>query len=168
MHTVMQIGVPWTHPFESRTLLPQNIPLNLFVLSLRGSPTRLLLEYLLLSHNIGLPITGPNAIKNNNQGAIDWSKGTTTKKMHWVDLQENIVCENVLINKNIQVSHIPGKANLSDIFTKEFRDVTKFLFLRDLFMISSTEFSTGIRTSGWHHLAHHGQGHINENQVVYE
>ena len=51
--------------------------------------------------------------------------------MRWVDLRENLVRENIL-NKNIQVSHIPGKANLSDIFTKEFRDVTQFLFFRDL------------------------------------
>ena len=104
--------------------------------------TRLLLEYRLLSRDLGIPITGPIAIKNDNQGAIDWSKGTTNKKMRWVDLRENLVRENV-ISKTIQVSHIPGKANLSDIFTKEFRDVNQFLFLRDLFMISSEEFSTG-------------------------
>ena len=109
--------------------------------------TRLLLEYRLLSRDVGLPIHGPISIKNDNQGAIDWSKGTTNKKMRWVDLRENLVRENVL-NKNIQVSHIPGKSNLSDIFTKEFRDVSQFLFLRDLFMISSTEFSTGLPPVG--------------------
>ncbi len=48
--------------------------------------THLLLEYRLLSRDLGLPVTKPITIKNNNQGAIDWSKGTTTNKMRWVDL----------------------------------------------------------------------------------
>ncbi len=105
--------------------------------------TQLLLEYRLLHRDMGLAIQGPIAMKNHKQGTIDWSKGTTTKKMRWVDLRENLFRENVL-NKNIQVSHIPGKANLSDTFTKEFHNVKQFLFLRDLFMISLTEFSTGL------------------------
>ena len=62
--------------------------------------------------------------------------------MRWVDLRENLVRENI-VKKNIKVSHIPGKANLSDIFTKEFCDVSQYLYLRDPFMISSSEFSTG-------------------------
>ena len=85
----------------------------------------------------------PILIKNDNQGAIHWSKGTTTKKMRWVDLRENLVREN-LGNKNIDVMHIPGKLNLSDIFTKEFRDVSQFLFLRNSFMISSKNFSNNL------------------------
>ncbi len=92
--------------------------------------------------DINLPLQHTVEIKNDNQGAIQWSKGTTTKKMRWVDLRENLVRENI-VNRNVTVSHIPGKVNLSDIFTKEFRDVSQFLFLRDIFMISSEEFSTG-------------------------
>ena len=82
-----------------------------------------------------------NSIQHN-QGAIQWSKGTTTKKMRWIDLRENLVREN-LHAKTINVSHIPGKINLSDIFTKEFRDTTHFLSLRNSFMISPPLFSTG-------------------------
>ena len=104
--------------------------------------TRLVLEYKLLFRDLNLPLDHTVEIKNDNQGAIQWSKGTTTKKMRWVDLRENLVRENVL-NSTVKISHIPGKVNLSDIFTKEFRDVSQYLFLRDLFMISSTEFSTG-------------------------
>ena len=44
-------------------------------------------------------------IKNENQGAIQWSKGTTTKMMRWGDLQENLVSEN-LKNSTISISHI--------------------------------------------------------------
>ncbi len=67
--------------------------------------------------------------------------------MNWVHLCENLVSENVLSN-NITVSHIPGKSNLSDIFTKEFRDVSHFLSLRNLSLVLSTEFSTGRLSSG--------------------
>ena len=109
--------------------------------------TKLILEYKLLFRDIDLPLQHTVEIKNDNQGAIQWSKGTTTKKMRWVDLRENLVRGNIL-NKNIHVSHIPGKTNLSDIFTKEFRDVSQFLYLRNLFMISSPEFSTGTIPSG--------------------
>ena len=123
--------------------------------------TRLLLEYRLLSRDLGIPVTRPITIKNDNQGVIDWSKGTTNKKMRWVDLRENLVLENVLA-KTIQVSHIPGKANLSDIFTKEFRDVNQFLFLQDLFMISSAEFSTGLPPVGSTWRTTYVQGCINK------
>ena len=113
--------------------------------------TKLLLEFKILFRDINLPITSPMSIKNDNQGAIHWTKGTTTKKMRWVDLRENLVGENIL-NKNIDVTHIPGKLNLSDIFTKEFRDVSQFLFLRNSFMISFTDFLKGIVPTShtWH------------------
>ena len=76
---------------------------------------------------------------NENQGAIHWSKGTSTKKIKWINLRENFVRENFL-HKNISISHIAGVNNLSDIFTKEFRDVSRFLALRDSFMVDSTRF----------------------------
>ena len=62
--------------------------------------------------------------------------------MRWVDLQENLVRENIQ-NNNISVSHIPGKMNLADLFTKEFRDVNLFLSLRNSFMIEADVFSSG-------------------------
>ena len=104
--------------------------------------TKLILEYRLLFRDLGLPLQEPIHIKNDNQGAVHWSKGTTTKKMRWIDLRENLVCENIQ-NKIIDVTHIPGKINLSDIFAKEFRDTSRYLNLQDSFMISSEKFSTG-------------------------
>ena len=108
--------------------------------------TKLVLEYKLLFRDLNIPVDYPIQILNDNQGAIQWTKGTTTKKIRWVDLRENLVRENVE-NKNITVSHIPGKYNLSDIFTKEFRDSTQFLKLRNLFMITSTDFNAGYTPS---------------------
>ena len=101
--------------------------------------TKLILQLKLLFRDLSLPISTPVPLYNDNQGAVHWSKGTTTKKMKWIDLRENFVRENV-INKNIAVTHIPGTDNLSDIFTKEFRDVSWFLALRNSFMIDSVKF----------------------------
>ena len=64
--------------------------------------TKLILEYKLLFRDLNLPLTTPVPILNDNQGAIQWSKGTTTKKMRWINLRENIVRENVA-DKNITV-----------------------------------------------------------------
>ena len=40
-------------------------------------------------------ITQPIPILNDNQGAIQWSKGTTTKKIRWIYLRKNLVRENI-------------------------------------------------------------------------
>ena len=101
--------------------------------------TKLVLQLNLLFCDLALPIQAPITMYNDNQGAVQWSKGTTTKKMRWIDLRENFVRENV-ISKTISIDHIPGANNLSDIFTKEFRDVSRFLALRDSFMIYSDKF----------------------------
>ena len=46
--------------------------------------TKLILEYKLLFRDLNLPLTTPVPILNDNQGAIQWSKGTTTKKMRTI------------------------------------------------------------------------------------
>ena len=108
--------------------------------------TKLLLSIKLFFRDINIPLNTTIPIHNDNQGAVMWSKGTTTKKMKWIDLRENFVRENVL-NGNIKVCHIPGVQNTSDIFTKEFRDTTHFLQARDSFMIDSKYFSQLIPTT---------------------
>ena len=60
--------------------------------------------------------------------------------MKWVDLRENFIRENVISN-NIQVSHIPGKNNISDILTKEFKDTSHFLAARDSVLMNLSDFS---------------------------
>ena len=57
--------------------------------------TKLLLEYKLLFHDLNMHITQPIPILNDNQGAIQWSKGTTTKKIRWIYLRKNLVRENI-------------------------------------------------------------------------
>ena len=63
--------------------------------------TKLIHEFCLFFHDLGLPLTSLVAIKNVNQGAIQQPKGTTTKKIRWVNLCENLVCANIS-NQNIQ------------------------------------------------------------------
>ena len=48
--------------------------------------TKLILQLKLLFRDLALPICTPIPLYNNNQGAVHWSKGTTTKKMKWIDL----------------------------------------------------------------------------------
>lgn len=102
--------------------------------------TKKLLKHLkFIFRDINLPINYTIPIHNDNKGAIDWSKGTTTKKMRWIDMRENFVQENV-ISYVISVHHVPGDCNTSDIFTKEFRDSTKFLNARDSLLADTRKF----------------------------
>lgn len=48
-------------------------------------------------------------------------------------MKENRVRENIS-SKFVITSHVDGKVNLADIFTKEMKDTTHFVELRDLFL----------------------------------
>ena len=97
-----------------------------------------ILEIRILLRNLNLPLTSLVPVYNDNKGAVDWCKGTITKKTRHIDLQENHVKEN--INRTLSLSHIPGKTNLADIFTKEYKDSTFYLRLRDLLVPSLQSF----------------------------
>ena len=49
--------------------------------------------------------------------------------------------------KEIDLRHIPGDINPSDIFTKEMRDASRFRTLRDSFMMSAEKFRTFVASS---------------------
>ena len=66
--------------------------------------------------------------------------------MKWVDLRENLVRENVLKN-NISIKHIPGKNNISDILTKEFKDTTHYMTARDSILQSLQDFRSCVLSS---------------------
>ena len=72
---------------------------------------------------------------NDNQACINWSKKTTTKGLRHIQMKENRVRENIL-SKFVCVCHINGK-NLADLFTKEMKDVTHFVELRDLIHVTT-------------------------------
>jgi hypothetical protein len=76
---------------------------------------------------------GTNIVYNDNQACINWSKKCTTKGLRHIQMKENLVRENIT-SKFVQVSHVNGKVNLTDIFMKEMKDTSHFVELRDLMM----------------------------------
>jgi hypothetical protein len=85
----------------------------------------------------GFDLTKPTKILNDNQGAVDWCKTTSTKIMHHVNIRENCVWEAIHVYHEVQVIHIPGKQNPADIFTKEYKDAATFISIRNLLVSHS-------------------------------
>ena len=76
---------------------------------------------------------GPTKIYNDNAACVCWAKNTTTKGLRHIQIRENAVRESVL-NHFVEVLHCAGKRNLSDIFTKEDRDIEHYILIRDYIM----------------------------------
>jgi dUTPase len=75
----------------------------------------------------------PTAIYNDNSACVTWSRNMTTKGLRHIQMRENAVRESFQ-NGFIIVKHISGKINLSDMFTKEDKDASHFLEIRDIVM----------------------------------
>ena len=88
----------------------------------------------------------PTRLYNDNQGTVDWSKSTTTKGMRHICLKDCAVRDSIQA-KEVDLYHIPGAVNPSDIFTKEMRDGAHFRMLRDSFMMSAESFRTFVTSS---------------------
>jgi hypothetical protein len=76
---------------------------------------------------------GTNVILNDNSACVNWSKRCTTKGLRHIQMKENHVHENVA-NNFVTIQHVGGKINLADLFTKEMKDVSHFVELRDLML----------------------------------
>ena len=76
----------------------------------------------------------PTTVYNDNSACVNWSKNTTTKGLRHIQIRENAVRESCL-NGFIEVKHISGKVNLSDMFTKEDKDVSHFITIRDHILV---------------------------------
>ena len=83
----------------------------------------------------------PTPLFNDNQGAVDWAKGTSTKGMRHINLRDVGVRESIQA-KEVHLRHIDGKVNPADIFTKEMRDGEHYRTLRDSFMMTKERFNT--------------------------
>ena len=84
---------------------------------------------------------GPTRLYNDNQGTVDWSKTTSTKGMRHINLKDCAVWDSIQANE-VDICHIPGDINPSDIFTKEMRGGAHFRTLRDSFMMSAKKSRT--------------------------
>ena len=78
-------------------------------------------------------IPHPIKLYNDNTACVDWSKTLTTKGLRHITIRENAVRESTR-KQFVDIHHIDGKTNLSDLFTKEDRDKLHFVTLRDLFV----------------------------------
>ncbi len=67
----------------------------------------------------------------------------TTKGNRHIENRENSTREWVA-DGTISVSHISGKCNIADIFTKEMRDSANFCRLHDAFMCRASDYLKGI------------------------
>jgi len=76
---------------------------------------------------------GTAVIFNDNNACVNWSKRSTMKGLQHIQMRENMVRENVE-NKFVSVQHVGGKVNIADLFTKEMKDITHFVELRDLIL----------------------------------
>ena len=107
-------------------------------------------EVLSLRHrcdDMDLPDTSlPTPLFNDNRGTVDWAKGTSTKGMRHLNQRSVCVRESIQAQE-IDLHHINGLVNPSDIFTKEMHDVTRFCELRDSFMMSEDRFNTFVTAS---------------------
>ena len=88
----------------------------------------------------------PTRLYNDNRGTVDWAKGTSTKGMRHINLRDCAVRDSINA-KEVDLVHIPGEINPSDIFTKELRDATRFRDLRDSFMMSAEKFRAFVSSS---------------------
>ena len=89
-----------------------------------------MLHDLQLKH-IFMPTNRPIHLYNDNSACVCWSKKTTTKGLRHLTVRENAIRESV-DKKFISVRHIGSKQNLADIFTKEFKNVSLFLTIRNM------------------------------------
>ena len=70
---------------------------------------------------------------NDNEACMKWCHDLTRKGNRHIEHKETATRKWVA-DGTIAVSHVSGKCNLSDIFTKEMRDGANFRRLRDSFM----------------------------------
>jgi len=71
--------------------------------------------------------------RNDNKACVNWSKSCTTKGLRHIQLKENRVQENIQ-SQFVQISHVHGKVNLADLFTKEMKDTGHFVELCDMML----------------------------------
>ena len=72
-------------------------------------------------------------IFNDNMACVQWAKNKTNRNIRLIQIRENATREAVH-KKQVTIHHIPGKNNPADIFTKEQKDSTHFLTLRDIIL----------------------------------
>ena len=76
-------------------------------------------------------LSQPVKVLNNNMACIMWAGNKTNRNLQHLQINKNVVRKSIQSN-TVEILHIPGSVNLSDIFTKEDRDSNHFLSLRNV------------------------------------
>ena len=79
---------------------------------------------------------GPVPLFNDNAACVCWSKSMTTKGLRHLQMRENAVRE-ASLNQLIDIAHVSGIKNMSDLFTKEDKDAAHYIIVRDMMMKSA-------------------------------
>ena len=85
----------------------------------------------------------PINVYNDNNACVCWSKSKTTKGLRHITIRENAIRESV-DNEFVKILHIAGKTNLADMFTKEMKDSSHFLSLRNIIVTQPPKQSLSI------------------------
>ncbi len=96
--------------------------------------------------DLGYPIDdckSSTPLYNDNDASVKWCHNIMTKGNRHIENKENSTWEWVF-DGTISVSHISGKCNVSNIFTKEIRDSANFRHLCDSFVCCSSNYLKGI------------------------
>eukprot|EP00957_Ditylum_brightwellii_P085662 6516439-Ditylum_brightwellii.AAC.1 len=102
-------------------------------------------------------MASPTFIYNDNNACVCWAHNLTTKGLRHIQIRENAVRESAK-NNTIEIQHIAGDINLSDLFAKEDKNTSHFLQLHDILLTIPPTISnpTLLQPSG-QHAVHHGQ-----------
>jgi hypothetical protein len=96
--------------------------------------------------DLGYPIENCKSLTplyNDNDACVKWCHNMTTKGNFHIENKENSIWEWVA-DSTISVSHVSGKCNVSNIFTKEMHDSANFRRLCDSFMCRSSNYLKGV------------------------
>ena len=101
----------------------------------------------------------PTIIHNDNAACVNWSHNMTTKGLRHIQIRENAVRESVQ-DGFVDIKHVAGDLNLSDLFTKEDKDDNHFIKIRDILVTARSLkpcFTHPRGVSGWENAKNQSQ-----------
>jgi hypothetical protein len=81
----------------------------------------------------------PTKVYNDNAACVQWAHAMATKGLRHIQIRDSAVRESVQ-SKFIDIEHVEGKVNLSDMFTKEEKNAEHFIVIRDFVLTDSNDF----------------------------
>ena len=77
----------------------------------------------------------PTKIFNDSRNCVDWGTHLIQKAVRHLNIRNSAIRDSIKHNE-ISLSHIDGKLNPDDLFTKELRVSAHFFCLRDIVVCS--------------------------------